>query len=127
LRRARHPGLPRCPARAARRAQRPDCRPVRAASSHHPDREAVVERARADRGTHGPARAFRTRGSLGTYGNPISMRPHFLLSLTATAALLFSLAGCSDEPAPAAEPPKQPPGVVKPEETLQKTLKVAPV
>ncbi|WP_420997671.1 efflux RND transporter periplasmic adaptor subunit [Cupriavidus sp. 30B13] len=55
------------------------------------------------------------------------MRPHFLLSLTATAALLFSLAGCSDDPAPAAEAPKPPPGVVKPEPGLQQTLKVAPV
>ncbi|MGO4307970.1 efflux RND transporter periplasmic adaptor subunit [Cupriavidus sp. RAF12] len=55
------------------------------------------------------------------------MRPHFLLSLTAAAVMLMSVAACSKDPAPAAEPPKLPPGIVKPEANLQRTLKVAPV
>jgi cobalt-zinc-cadmium efflux system membrane fusion protein len=41
--------------------------------------------------------------------------------------MMLSLAGCSDDPAPAAEAPKLPPGIVKPEENLKRTLKVAPV
>ncbi|WP_454766759.1 efflux RND transporter periplasmic adaptor subunit [Cupriavidus campinensis] len=55
------------------------------------------------------------------------MRPHFLLSLTAAAVMLMSVAGCSDGPAAAAAAPKLPPGIVKPEPNLQRTLKVAPV
>ncbi|MGO4762796.1 efflux RND transporter periplasmic adaptor subunit [Cupriavidus sp. 2KB_3] len=54
-------------------------------------------------------------------------RPRGLLSLTAAAVMLMAVAGCSDKPEPAAEAPKLPPGIVKPEENLQKTLKVAPV
>lgn len=54
-------------------------------------------------------------------------RPRRLLSLTAAAVMLMAVAGCSDKPEPAAEAPKLPPGIVKPEENLQKTLKVAPV
>jgi len=55
------------------------------------------------------------------------MRPKFSLSLLACAAAFTLLAGCSDKPAPVAEPPKLPPGIVKPEGTLQQALKVAPV
>ncbi|ABF10988.1 membrane fusion protein, heavy metal efflux system [Cupriavidus metallidurans] len=55
------------------------------------------------------------------------MRPQFLLSFAAAAVMMLSLAGCSDDPAPAAEAPKLPPGIVKPEENLKRTLKVAPV
>jgi cobalt-zinc-cadmium efflux system membrane fusion protein len=55
------------------------------------------------------------------------MRPQFLLSLAATAVMMLSLAGCSDDPAPAAETPKLPPGIVKPEDNLKRTLKVVPV
>ncbi|QYY29083.1 MULTISPECIES: efflux RND transporter periplasmic adaptor subunit [Cupriavidus] len=55
------------------------------------------------------------------------MRPNFLLSLTATAVMVFALAGCSKEPAQATEAPKLPPGVIKPEPNLMQTLKVAPV
>jgi len=55
------------------------------------------------------------------------MRPHFLLSFAAAAVMMLSLAGCSDDPAPVAETPKLPPGIVKPEENLKRTLKVAPV
>jgi cobalt-zinc-cadmium efflux system membrane fusion protein len=55
------------------------------------------------------------------------MRPQFLLSFAAAAVMMMSLAGCSDDPAPAAETPKLPPGIVKPEENLKRTLKVAPV
>ncbi len=47
--------------------------------------------------------------------------------LTAAAVMPMAVAGCSDKPEPAAEAPKLPPGIVKPEENLQKTLKVAPV
>ncbi|PLP96574.1 efflux RND transporter periplasmic adaptor subunit [Cupriavidus pauculus] len=54
------------------------------------------------------------------------MRPsHSLLSIAAAAVLAMSLAGCSKEPEAAAEAPKLPPGIVKAEENLQKTLKVA--
>ncbi|AZG15625.1 MULTISPECIES: efflux RND transporter periplasmic adaptor subunit [Cupriavidus] len=56
------------------------------------------------------------------------MRPnHSLLSIAAAVVLALSLAGCSKEPEAVAEAPKLPPGVVKPEENLQKTLKVAVV
>jgi len=55
------------------------------------------------------------------------MRPQFLLSLAAAAVMMLSLAGCSDDPAPAAETPKLPPGIVKPEDNLKRTLKVVPV
>ncbi|WP_019446936.1 efflux RND transporter periplasmic adaptor subunit [Cupriavidus sp. BIS7] len=55
------------------------------------------------------------------------MRPQFLLSLAAAAVMMLSLAGCSDDPAPAAETPKLPPGIVKPEGNLKRTLKVVPV
>lgn len=56
------------------------------------------------------------------------MRPsHTLLSIAAAVVMAMSLAGCSKEPEAAAEAPKLPPGIVKPEENLQKTLKVAPV
>jgi len=55
------------------------------------------------------------------------MRPQFLLSFAAAAVMMLSLAGCSDDPAPAAEAPKLPPGIVKPAENLKRTLKVAPV
>lgn len=58
------------------------------------------------------------------------MRPKFLLSLTsfaAAAVMLLAVAGCSDEPAVAATPPRLPAGVVKPEANLQQTLNVAPV
>lgn len=56
------------------------------------------------------------------------MRPtHSLLSIAAAVLMAMSLAGCSKDPEPAAEAPKPPPGIVKPEENLQKTLKVAPV
>ncbi|KWR75035.1 efflux RND transporter periplasmic adaptor subunit [Cupriavidus sp. IDO] len=55
------------------------------------------------------------------------MRPNFLFSMTAAAVMVFALAGCSDKPAPAAEPAKLPPGVIKPEANLQQGLKVAPV
>jgi len=55
------------------------------------------------------------------------MRPHFLLSFAAAAVMTMSLAGCSDDPAPVAETPKLPPGIVQPEENLKRTLKVAPV
>ncbi|MBV8158358.1 MAG: efflux RND transporter periplasmic adaptor subunit [Dyella sp.] len=55
------------------------------------------------------------------------MRPHFLLTFAAAAVMTMSLAGCSDDPAPVAETPKLPPGIVKPEENLKRTLKVAPV
>jgi len=41
--------------------------------------------------------------------------------------MMLSLAGCSDDPAPAAETPKLPPGIVKPEDNLKRTLKVVPV
>ncbi|MGO4280789.1 membrane fusion protein, cobalt-zinc-cadmium efflux system [Cupriavidus sp. OV038] len=54
-------------------------------------------------------------------------RPRGLLSLIAAAVMLMAVAGCSDKPEPTAEAPKLPPGIVKPEENLQKTLKVAPV
>lgn len=56
----------------------------------------------------------------------MTMRPNFSLSLLACAAAFAVLTGCSDQAAPAAEPARLPPGIVKPEETLQKTLKVAP-
>lgn len=56
------------------------------------------------------------------------MRPsHSLLSIAAAVVLAMSLAGCSKDPEPAAETPKLPPGIVKPADNLQKTLKVAPV
>ena len=55
------------------------------------------------------------------------MRPQFLLSFAAAAVMMLSLAGCSDDPAPAAITPKLPPGIVKPEENLKRTLKVAQV
>lgn len=56
------------------------------------------------------------------------MRPsHSLLSVAAAVVLAMSLAGCSKEPEAVAEAPKLPPGIVKAEENLQKTLKVAPV
>ncbi|MCA3186485.1 MULTISPECIES: efflux RND transporter periplasmic adaptor subunit [unclassified Cupriavidus] len=56
------------------------------------------------------------------------MRPsHSLLSIAAAVVLAMSLAGCSKEPEAVAEAPKLPPGIVKAEENLQKTLKVAPV
>jgi len=55
------------------------------------------------------------------------MRPQFLLSLAAAAVMMLSLAGCSDDPAPAAETPKLPPGIVKPEDNLKRTLKVVPI
>jgi cobalt-zinc-cadmium efflux system membrane fusion protein len=56
------------------------------------------------------------------------MRPsHSLLSIAAAVVLAMSLAGCSKDPEPAAEAPKLPPGIVKPADNLQKTLKVAPV
>ncbi|GJG98610.1 efflux RND transporter periplasmic adaptor subunit [Cupriavidus pauculus] len=56
------------------------------------------------------------------------MRPsHSLLSIAAAVVMAISLAGCSKEPEAVAEAPKMPPGVVKPEENLQKTLKVAPI
>ncbi|WP_066737003.1 efflux RND transporter periplasmic adaptor subunit [Cupriavidus sp. D384] len=56
------------------------------------------------------------------------MRPsHSLLSIAAAAVMVMSLAGCSKEPEAVAEAPKLPPGIVKAEDNLQKTLKVAPV
>lgn len=56
------------------------------------------------------------------------MRPsHSLLSIAAAAVLVMSLAGCSKEPEAVAEAPKLPPGIVKPEDNLQKTLKVAAI
>ncbi|RZT36414.1 efflux RND transporter periplasmic adaptor subunit [Cupriavidus agavae] len=56
------------------------------------------------------------------------MRPtHSLLSIAAAVLTVMALAGCSKDPEPAAEAPKLPPGIVKPAENLQKTLKVAPV
>jgi len=56
------------------------------------------------------------------------MRPyHSLLSIAAAVVMAMSLAGCSKEPEAVAEAPKLPPGVVKPEENLQKTLKVSPI
>ena len=56
------------------------------------------------------------------------MRPsHSLLSIAAAVVMVMSLAGCSKEPEAVAEAPKLPPGIVKAEENLQKTLKVAPV
>lgn len=51
---------------------------------------------------------------------------HSLISIAAAVVMLMSLAGCSDDPAPAAATPKLPPGIVKPEANLQQTLKVAP-
>lgn len=55
------------------------------------------------------------------------MRPsHSLLSIAAVV-MVMSLAGCSKEPEAVAEAPKLPPGIVKAEDNLQKTLKVAPV
>lgn len=57
----------------------------------------------------------------------MTMRPHSFRTLAVAAAMLFAVAACSDEPAPVAEAPKLPPGVVKPAPELQKTLKVAPV
>ncbi|MEN7529585.1 MULTISPECIES: efflux RND transporter periplasmic adaptor subunit [unclassified Cupriavidus] len=54
------------------------------------------------------------------------MRPsHSLLSIAAAVMMVMTLAGCSKDPEPAAEAPKLPPGIVKPAENLQKTLKVA--
>ena len=56
------------------------------------------------------------------------MRPsHSLLFIAAAVVMVVSLAGCSKEPEAVAEAPKLPPGIVKAEENLQKTLKVAPV
>ncbi|SDP15455.1 membrane fusion protein, cobalt-zinc-cadmium efflux system [Ralstonia sp. 25mfcol4.1] len=56
------------------------------------------------------------------------MRPsHSLLSIAAAVVMVMSLAGCSKEPEAVAEAPKLPPGIVKAEDNLQKTLKVAPV
>lgn len=56
------------------------------------------------------------------------MRPsHSLLSIAAAVVMVMSLAGCSKEPEAVAEAPKLPPGIVKVEDNLQKTLKVAPV
>lgn len=56
------------------------------------------------------------------------MRPsNSLLSIAAAVVLVMSLAGCSKEPEAVAEAPALPPGIVKPEENLQKTLKVAAV
>ena len=56
------------------------------------------------------------------------MRPsNSLLSIAAAVVLVMSLAGCSKEPETVAEAPALPPGIVKPEENLQKTLKVAAV
>nr|WP_315592028.1 efflux RND transporter periplasmic adaptor subunit [uncultured Cupriavidus sp.] len=56
------------------------------------------------------------------------MRPsNSLLSIAAAVVLVMSLAGCSKEPEAVAEAPALPPGIVKPEENLQKTLKVTAV
>ncbi len=55
------------------------------------------------------------------------MRPFSFRTLAVAAAMMLTLAACSEEPPPAAEAPKLPPGVVKPEPSLQQQLKVAPV
>lgn len=55
------------------------------------------------------------------------MRPNFLYSFTAAAALVLALSGCSREAETAPAPARLPPGLVQPEANLLATLKVAPV